>query len=302
MLTKLSTHPGHDGAVYALERGMNTNEFYSGGSDRVVSLWDLTGELPPQGLVNVGSIIYSLRLIPEMHLLVIGVSSGAFHVIDLKEKKEIRLIKHHTSGIFDCVYSLKHNKLFLCSGDGSISAWSLPDFGLIKTVGLCKEKVRGLAINSDESLLAVACGDGSIRIFDTDTFSQVKDFAAHQASSNCVAFHPENNYMLSGGRDAMLRVWDAKNFTLLKEIPAHNYAIYSISFSPDKKFFATGSRDKTLKIWNAGDQSFLFRADKEKADGHTHSVNKTLWTNYKNVLLSGGDDRKVISWDVVSSK
>jgi WD40 repeat protein len=104
--------------------------------------------------------------------------------------------------------------------------------------------------------------------------------------------------MLSGGRDAMLRVWDAKKLTLLKEIPAHNYAIYSISFSPDKKLFATGSRDKTLKIWKASDHSFLFRADKEKSDAHTHSVNKTLWTKFHDILISGGDDRKVMAWVV----
>jgi WD40 repeat protein len=105
--------------------------------------------------------------------------------------------------------------------------------------------------------------------------------------------------MISGGRDAYLKIWSMDNFSLLQSIPAHNYAIYSISFSPDRKYFATASRDKTVKIWNADTFEVLVRLDKENFEGHKNSVNKVLWME-NNFLISAGDDRAIIIWEVAS--
>ena len=123
-------------------------------------------------------------------------------------------------------------------------------------------------------------------------------FDAHQLSANCVAYHPNGKQLLSGGRDAHLNSWDASTYQLIKSIPAHNYAIYDIVFSPDNKYFATASRDKTIKIWNAEDAGLLMRINKEKYDGHSNSVNKLLWCKYNNYLVSTGDDRIIMVWEV----
>lgn len=298
MLQLNRTLSAHSGAVYALETGRTPGEFYSGGSDRIVSRWDLSADAPPAGLVNVGSIIYSMRYLPSFELLIIGLSSGLFHVVSLREQKELKLLSHHSDGIFEMVYSEKHQLLYLCSGDGSVSAWSVPDFEMQASIKLCDEKVRGISLDTDQNILAAACGDGSVRIFHADKLHLMHRLFAHNLSANCVCFHPDGNFLLSGGRDAMLRLWNTSNFEMIREIPAHNYAIYSISFSPDKKFFATGSRDKTVKIWNSTNAEFVFRADREKSGGHSHSVNRVLWTNYENTLLSAGDDRNILAWKI----
>ena len=123
-------------------------------------------------------------------------------------------------------------------------------------------------------------------------------FSAHQFSANVATYSPDGTLLLSGGRDAHLNIWDAKSYTLIKSIPAHNFAIYDIVFSPDAKLFATASRDKTIKIWDAETFELLVRIDKEKWDGHLNSVNKLLWSSYNNYLISTGDDRSIMVWDV----
>lgn len=300
-IRKVHTFTGHAGSVYALEKSENPGLFFSGSSDKIVSEWNLDLVTPPKGIVNVGSIIYALHFLPWKNQLLIGVSGGGFHVVDMKERREIRNIQHHSAGIFDIVSSQELNRMYTASGDGTLAVWSLDDFSLLHSVRICKEKVRSLALRPDHRELALAAGDGTVRLFDPVTMEEKIRFAAHELSANCVSYHPRESLLLSGGRDAHLKIWDYKSGTLVESIPGHNYAIYSISFSPDASLFATGSRDKTVKIWDAETFDFLVRIDKEKFQGHLNSVNKVLWTPHKNYLLSTGDDRSIMVWDVTKT-
>ena len=125
-------------------------------------------------------------------------------------------------------------------------------------------------------------------------------FAAHAEgfSVNTVCLSADEGYLYTASRDAHINVFDAKNnFKLLESIPAHNYAIYEMQPSPNKKYIATASRDKTVKIWDAQTMKVLARIDKEKNAGHVNSVNTLLWMS-DNVLLSAGDDRSIIAWQI----
>jgi WD40 repeat protein len=124
-------------------------------------------------------------------------------------------------------------------------------------------------------------------------------YSAHTLSANIVRYSPDGKFLLSGGRDAHLNIWDTKNYSQVKSIPAHNYAIYDIAFSPDAKLFATASRDKTIKIWDADMFEILARISKENYEGHVNSVNKLFWSDYNNYLVSSGDDRAVMVWEIV---
>jgi WD repeat-containing protein 61 len=293
---KVHTLLGHEGSVYTLEKSSSPDKFFSGSSDRYVAEWTVGKDETPKALVSVGAIIYALKYVAEKNLLLIGTSSGALHIVDLISRKEIKYIIHHRLAIFDIQYSILHDQFYTAGGEGSIAVWSLDDFSLLHSIPLCKEKVRGLALNNAEEVLAVACGDGSIRLFHTSSMKEFETVIAHTSSVNCVLFHPEKKFLISGGRDAHLNIWSTESFSLYKSIPAHNYAIYSISFSSDKKHFATASRDKTVKIWNAETFEVLLRLDKEKFQGHLNSVNKVLWME-NGILLSCGDDRSILAWE-----
>ncbi|MEI6814976.1 MAG: hypothetical protein WCL14_00090 [Bacteroidota bacterium] len=163
--------------------------------------------------------------------------------------------------------------------------------------------MRALDLNTDESKLAVVCGDGSVRIIDMKTMAEETCIEAHQKSVFSVKFHPTKQLLLSGGMDAQLMVWEIANeYKLRYKIPVHNLSIYSIVFSPNNRFIATGSRDKTVKIWDADSYKPVKRLDKDKMEGHQHSVNKLLWTKHNNYLLSTGDDKALMVWEVVEQE
>jgi len=130
-----------------------------------------------------------------------------------------------------------------------------------------------------------------------ENYKELARIHAHKESVNALYILPDSQILVSGGKDAHLNFWSATDYSLLNSVPAHNYAIYSITPSPDGNYFATGSRDKTIKIWNSKTYEILLRISQEKYLGHSHSVNKVLWL--KNALLSAGDDRKIIGWQIV---
>jgi WD40 repeat protein len=297
-IKKIATLTGHSGSVYALDKGTSEYTFFSGSSDKFVALWNLKTFHAEKFAASFPSPVYSLCHIPEKKLLLVGTSAGGIHVLDLEKKEEIKTLQHHTSAVFDIRYSLQTNCFYSAGGDGNFSVCSLDSLSLIKIKKLCDAKARCIDINYPASEIAVASGDCNIHIFDLITLESKNIFSAHRFSANSLCYSPDGKILLTGGKDAHLNIWQTQNHRLIKSIPAHNFAIYDIVFSPNASLFATASRDKTIKIWDAKTFELLARINKEKFNGHVNSVNKLLWSTYTNYLISAGDDRAIMVWEV----
>lgn len=298
-IKKAATLKGHNGSIYALDNGISEHTFFTGSSDKFVALWNLQTFQAEKFAASFPSPVYSICNIPEKQLLLVGTSAGSIHALDLQKKEEIKILQHHTAPIFDIKYSRHTNCFYSAGSDGNFAVGSLDTLSLIKIKKLCAEKVRSIDFNYTTLEIAVASGDCNIRIFDLNTLDEKKTIIeAHTLSANLVKYTPDGKILLTGGRDAHLKIWNAENYEQIKSIPAHNFAIYDIAFSPDTTLFATASRDKTIKIWNAKSFELLVRINKENFDGHINSVNKLLWSSYNDYLISVGDDRSVMVWEV----
>lgn len=291
---------GHKGPVYTITSGVNPNEILSGSSDQRLGSWNLLTGAMGDFSAHMPTHIIALISIPSSKIIVAGTSGGTVHFLDPVNKKEVKAEKYFDSQVFDFAICEKHHMLFASSGDGRVIVTDLNSFEKLKTLQLNNEKVRNIAVHPDGDSAAIATSNGNVHIFSLPLMQETHLWKAHDLAANCVCWHPEGKYLLSGGRDAHLKSWDpSKNFELIQDIPAHNYAIYSITFSPDGTYFATASRDKTVKVWNAESQQLLLRINKEKQDGHLNSVNKVIWT--EEGLISTGDDRAIILWEIVSA-
>jgi WD40 repeat protein len=54
--------------------------------------------------------------------------------------------------------------------------------------------------------------------------------------------------------------------------------------------------DKSIKVWDMAALKLLKVIDRSRHAGHGTSVNKVLWTNYDDQLLSASDDRTISVW------
>lgn len=286
---------GHSTGIYTVGPGRSPHTIFTGSGDNIVAEWDLIEQKVLPFAIKLDSTVYALANLPE-NQLAIGQGKGGIHIIDLQSRKELRHLAVHQKAIFDLRYLPRHNQLLAFSADGSLSVWAAGSFDLIRHIPVADLKMRRASVSHDGNWLVTSGNDGRLRVFDTEMYNEIYTFEAHEKSSNISVFTPDNRQLISGGWDGHLRVWDAHNgYKLLKEIAAHNYAVYDVVFSPGGEYLATASRDKTVKIWDSETLKPLARLD-VKSGGHSHSVNALHWNAETGLLVSVGDDRKVVGW------
>lgn len=295
---KLLQHlTGHQSAIYSLEKSSDQNKFWSGSGEGIVAEWNLLND-DGALLAKASGIVYSLKLLADKNILLVGQSNGGVHVINLKTNAEDRLLQFHTAPVFHIAYHSVHQLIFFLAGDGTLSIVNGDDFRLLNILKLSDKKLRSLAFHPSRDECVIGCGDGSIAVISLPVVEMIHRFQAHDYdfSVNCIACAADGKYLLSGSRDAHVNIFSGDDYSLIKTIPAHNYAIYDIAFHSSQKIIATASRDKTIKLWDVQSMNVLARLDHEHFKGHAHSVNKLLWMDDK--LVSAGDDRSVLVWEI----
>jgi len=294
---KLHTLTGHKDCVYTLQSGNEPNLIFSAAGDGMVVGWDL--EKPDEGelIAKLPNSIYALCHLKKEDLLVVGQNYEGLHWLDWRNKKELASLKITSSFIFD-IQSFE-NDLLIATGEGLLVIVDKEKWAIKKKLPATGKSARAIAINTVRGEVAVGYSDFFIRVFSLNDFKLIIEWKAHTNSVFALSYLPGGQYLMSGSRDAKLKIWDATTgYQQAEEIAAHLYAINHITFSPDGKHFATSSMDKSIKVWDTNEMKLLKVIDKARHAGHGTSVNKLLWTSYKDQLVSASDDRSVSVWDV----
>ncbi len=287
---------GHSGSIYTILQGEDNNTFFSAGSEGIVVKWNLNDPANPIACAKVKGHIFALLFLPDKNHLVVGAMDGSLYVIDLSSKKEIHHIAFHQQSVFDIRFF--DSKIFVCSKDGVLSIWDTA-YRLLTSIKISMEALRQIDFNHLHNEIAIGASDHNIYILNSTDFSLKKILNGPTNSVFSVCYSPDGKYLLTGSRDARLYIWNVNdNYSLLQQIPAHLYTINHIVYICNNNLFATASRDKTIKLWDAKTFELKRVIDKEKDNGHINSVNKLSWSEKNRLLLSTGDDRSIMAWDV----
>jgi len=294
-IEKYKTLTGHYGPVYAIIPGPGPDTFFSSGNDGMIVEWKLDGTEEGRMIARVSNSVYTLIFIPKTGRLIAGQNYDGIHIFDIKNRKETGSLKLTDAAIFEIKHYGHH--LFIAMGRGEIIVVDLKSMKVAHKIKLSSENVRSLEIVRD--MLIAGYSDNYIRILGLNDLRERKVLEAHNNSVFVLKSNPTGEYLLSGGRDAHLKVWNINDgFSIHESIVAHMFTINSIDFNPAGTHFITGSMDKTIKLWDAGQFKLLKVIDKERFGGHLSSVNKLVWSNYKNRVISCSDDRTISIWDI----
>lgn len=298
---KFQTLTGHKDCLYVVEPASESNLFFSAGGDGIVALWDLKDPELGVMVAKVKNSVYALHFLKETNQLIVGNNYEGIHLVDVKAKQELKSAKITDGAIFDI--KVVGNIIVSACAEGLVVLSDLTDLSTIAKLQLSDKSARCIAVHPSRKEVAIGFSDHTIKIISTTDWRLLKEIKAHDNSVFTLEYSLDGNLLLSSGRDAHLKIWDVQSdYLLLESIAAHMYAINHISFRPDGQYFATCSMDKSIKIWDSNTFKLLKVIDKARHAGHGTSVNKLLWTDYNDQLVSASDDHSLSIWDIQMEK
>lgn len=296
---KIDTFSGHRDCVYAIQPSEVSHRFFSAGGDGLVVQWDLTRPDWGEVIAQVPASVYALAYDPERNHLWLGQNYEGIQVIDPQNKQIVASAQLTAAALFDIRFF--ENQAFVALSDGVVLVMNKEEFAVRKYLKASAQSARCIAVNPQTREMAVGYSDNLIRVFGMDELELRQTLDSHTNSVFSLQYSPDGKYLLSGSRDAHLKIWNvSEGYSLYKDVVAHLFAINDVVYSPDSHLFATCSMDKSIKIWDAATFRLLKVIDRARHAGHGTSINKLLWTDFNNQLVSASDDKRISVWDIKS--
>lgn len=189
------------------------------------------------------------------------------------------------------------------SGD-TIKIWKLPQSGNEQIIRLkaSSEKIRDLAFSPDGKLLASASDDRTINFWDTKTGNFLTKLSHHERVW-ALAFSRSHGLFASGDADGKVLLWDLSE---MSQGPVDSLssasAVRCLAFSnADEPLLACGHEDGSLVLWQL---SAVDNRPKKLATQKNHQgrINSVAFSPNGEMLATGGQDDKVVLWDLSRSK
>lgn len=252
--------------------------------------WDVASQ---NGVLvaRMGEALFSLAVNHAANRVAAGSRTGTIYEFDLEAKSLIRQWKRHEGAVFSLKYM---DEVLLSAGnDGRVVRWKGEE--KVAESRLSEGSIRAVEITGDE--LWVCGAGGKIWCLHKETLEEKRRIDP-VSSSSLFALQWAGETIFVAGRDAKL-IRLPLNGTEEKErnVDAHWFSIHALALSPDRKYLASGSMDKTIKLWDAASLDLLKVIDRERFEAHASSVNTILWLS-GNTFVSGGDDRRILSFQL----
>lgn len=288
----LNTRKGSGSSLYALAEDHSGMGFYSAGGSGEVVYWP-DAKLEEGILVSQGSspvmCLYNDDINNE---LLIGTLDGFLFFVDTDRKALIKRMKLIHGGLFAILSD--EAGYYVTGDDGTITQIDRTQRNVVRGIQISGSRCRALAFDSDFILAGTT--EGSVYKIDSLRFNQpVKSRDTHLGSVFGIISYQQ--HYISCGKDGRLIKWD-QDLKKADEVQAHNTTINSITLIGDTGMIASACRDGSIRIWDCESLELLKVIDLYLHSGHLRSVNKLIWNDHHNVLISCSDDRNIKMWEI----
>ncbi len=158
-------------------------------------------------------------------------------------------------GVWCVAFAAGWEKIVSGSWDGKVMIWEWETSESPAQVLGHKNRVTGVAVNSDGGHIFSCSEDSTLTIWDISTGKLTQKISQGNAV-DCVAVCGENGMIAVGLDDGTLRVLDCvKKNVLFEHNEAHEQDICCVSFSLNGSYVATGvigRNDSCVEHWNMG--------------------------------------------------
>jgi WD40 repeat protein len=246
-----------------------------------------------------GEQVTALAFAPDGRELAAGSWMGgsiAFFDLESRARTRTRAFRAHEMRVSGLAYAHDGQRLFSCSWDATLAAWSTSDGSELARVKQHSEAIRGCALSHDGSLLATCSAEGRLCLWDVraGALAPLELFPDHGAPLFAVAFSPDDRRVASADNDGTIALWDIDGTDLAGVLRGHHRGVGSLSYSMRTGWLASCSADGSLRLWSGEPRaSFALR-------GAVPEPRVLAWTGARTLLAGGGS--ALAAWDAAEGR
>ena len=209
----------------------------------------------------------------------------------------------HTSSTESLAISPDGKWLATGGWDRKILLYSIDTLGmfkLVKTFTGHNGAVTCLTFDAASTLLASGSKDFSLRVVNILDGSLVFQTMDHRDAITAVEFEATGKFVMSASMDGTIRLYDIVN-------PTNNQKPRLYTYGKPVNDLITAPNGKTFFVANNGNNNvesidFTGKVYQTFAGVHTMPVNSLGLSNNKRMMVTGGNDKSVVIWDIATGK
>ncbi|XP_076002156.1 ATG16 autophagy related 16-like 2 [Genypterus blacodes] len=284
----------HEEGINAVKFRSNSDLLATGGTDRVVKLWEVrAGTLNYKGTLDGPTEgITSVEFDP-MGMRVLAASYDKSAILWRLDDSIPKLtLTGHRRKVTAARFSRDPHHVVTGSLDRTVRLWDLQRAACVQVVDVsscCSDLV------CSESCIISGHYDSKIRIWDTRSVRSMEGWSS-PGKVTSLDISSDHRQLLSCCRDDCLQLMDLRwsNDTLCFRAEGFKCGSDSTKavFSPDGSFLAAGSADGAVYIWKVSSGNLETRLP----DGHSASVSAVSWSVSGDYVVSVDKRRRAVLW------
>ncbi len=113
-------------------------------------------------------------------------------------------------------------------------------------------ELLNIAFSPDGKRLVAGGVAHTVKVWDVTSGREVQSLSGHSGEVCSVSFSPdpEGRWIASAGEDSTVKVWDSRTGALVRNFRGHTGLVTRVAFTPDGRRLVSGSRDGTVRVWD----------------------------------------------------
>ncbi|XP_062830471.1 protein Atg16l2 isoform X2 [Anolis carolinensis] len=284
----------HGSEVNAVRFSPNSGMLATGGTDRLIQLWNVVGGRleKMQTLEGANGSITSVEFDPSGCHLLAATYNNAAQLWKTGDCQCKEILTGHTDKVTAAKFRSTQHQAVTGSRDRTVKEWDL-------SKGACSRTIDVFSYCND----VVCCGtiivsghhDKTIRFWDSRDVRCTQVIPV-EGTVTSLSISPDQMHLLSCSRDNALKVIDLRMHNVRQVLRADGFKCGSDGtkavFSPDKSYAMVGSTNGSLFIWNMG----TGKLETTLAGAHWSPVNAVAWSSSGTYVGSVDRCKKVVLW------
>jgi WD40 repeat protein len=291
---------GHAGAVRAVDVSPDGLWLVTGSDDTTVRIWDVLGQSPGRGgkILRLGAEqvldVAVTRVGDQVAAVGGGGQAAVWNLLDEARRPQARFLRGLTGLVTAAAFDPSGTYLATAIDSGEIQLWPITERDpstLRRDLVGHEGAVDGLAFTPQGDRLISAGSDRTVRTWPV-AGGEPSVWTGHRDEVHALVVSPRGQFAVTGALDGSVIRWDLGGGAPV-QLEEHEAGIVDLEISNDGKSLATTSTDRRAAVWDLPNGKRVHTLRK-----HDEAVNAAAFG--KDVLATGGQDKKIFVWDLAS--